>query len=138
MPNLYLSRGLPGSGKSTAARRFIEDNPGIVRVNRDDLRFMLYGIYWGPPIDEEIITFVQDSLVRAALADGRDVYCDDMNLSEIAVSHRMADARSTPGVHVVWHDFTDVPLSVCQERDARRERHVGADVIRSLYDRYIK
>lgn len=137
MSTLYLSKGLPGSGKSTACRRFVEGTD-IIRVNRDDIRFMLYGIYWGPPIDEETVTFVQDTLVRAALADGRDVYCDDMNLSQIAVSHRLADAQSVPGTQIVWHDHTDVPLSVCQERDAARDRVVGADVIRGLHERYIQ
>lgn len=136
MTTLYLSRGLPGSGKTTACRRFIEGTD-IVRVNRDDIRYMLYGIYWGPPIDEEIVSFVQSTLVRAALADGRDVYCDDMNLSNIAVESRMADARSIPGTKIVWHDHTAVPLCVCQERDAARDRHVGADVIRSLWETYI-
>lgn len=138
MSTLYLSKGLPGSGKSTACRKVIERDPSIVRVNRDDLRFMLYGIYWGPPIDEDVVSLAQSAIVRAALAAGRDAYCDDMNLSEIAIESRMADARSVPGTKVVWYDHTDVPLSVCQERDARRDRVVGAEVIRGLWERYIK
>lgn len=135
MPILYLSKGLPGCGKTTAARKFIEANPGIIRANRDEIRFMVFGKYWG--VDEDTVTFVQQSIINAALLAGRDVYCDDTNLSPVAQSSMLDAARKVPGTKIVWHDHTDVPLSVCIERDAHRERKVGAEVIHGMYDRYL-
>lgn len=137
MTTMYLSKGLPGAGKTSACRKFIDNNPMVVRVSRDDLRFMLYEEYWGGKIDEDTVTLAQYAIMDAALSAGRDVYCDDMNLSEIALEHLMACARRHPDTHIIWHDHTDVSLATCIERDAARERHVGAPVIRGLWERYL-
>lgn len=139
MPILYLSKGLPGAGKTSACRKFIAaSTKPVVRVSRDDLRYMHYEEYWGGSIDENVVTMSQYALIDAALSAGYDVYCDDMNLSEIALTHLHECVARHPGTHIVWHDHTDVPLAVCQERDAKRDRQVGADVIRGLYERYIQ
>ena len=38
---VILMRGLPGSGKSTYAKKVVEENPNAFkRINRDDLRMM--------------------------------------------------------------------------------------------------
>jgi predicted kinase len=107
-------------------------------VNRDDLRFMLYEEYWGGKIDEDTVTMAQYAIVDAALAAGRDVYIDDMNLSEIALHNLVAAAGRHPGTNIIWHDHTDVPLQTCIERDEARDRHVTAPVITDLWERYIK
>lgn len=136
MPILYASKGLPGAGKTTAARKFIEaSSKTICRANRDDIRFMLFGKYWG--VDEATVSFVQYAIIDAALAADTDVYVDDTNLSPKVQENLLDAARRRPGTHVVWHDHTDVPLCVCIERDARRERKVGAEVIHMMYDKYL-
>ena len=45
MPTLYIYRGIPASGKSTEATRFVAQNPGTIRINRDDLRMSMFGKY---------------------------------------------------------------------------------------------
>lgn len=40
---VIITIGVSGSGKSTWASKFVKDNPGWVRVNRDDLRKVLVG-----------------------------------------------------------------------------------------------
>lgn len=135
MAILYASKGLPGSGKTTAARKVIERDPTIVRANRDEIRFMLFGKYWG--VDEEAVTFVQYAIIDAALRAGRDVYVDDTNLSPTAQKNLLDAARAVEGTKIVWHDHTDVPLCVCIERDDARERKVGPDVIRGMWEKYL-
>lgn len=132
---LYITRGVPGSGKSTFAREWVEENPSRrVRVNRDDIRFMLFGKYWG--VDEKAVTRVQDTLLRSALADGKEVILDNTNLQSKNVVDVLKIAAERPGVFV---EFVDFPIS-CKEavaRDAARDRTVGEDVIRSFYDRFL-
>jgi predicted kinase len=42
MLNVIICKGLPGSGKSTWAKKLIDDHPGqYKRINKDDLRAML-------------------------------------------------------------------------------------------------
>ena len=43
MTTLTILRGLPGSGKTTRARELVADDPRCARVNRDDLRMMMFG-----------------------------------------------------------------------------------------------
>ena len=46
MKKLILTRGIQGSGKSTWARQWVEEDPeNRVRINNDDIRNML-GKYW--------------------------------------------------------------------------------------------
>jgi predicted kinase len=138
MATLHATKGLPGCGKTTAALKYIADDPTVVRVNRDDLRFMLFGVYWGPPIDEEVVTVAQYAAIDAALRAGRDVFVDDTNLSPDVQERLLNAAKSVEGAHIMWHDFTDVPLCVCIERDAHRERQVGPAVIRGMWEKYLK
>lgn len=128
MAEIILTRGLPGSGKSTFAREWVDADPtNRVRVNRDDIRFMLYGKYRG--VDEQTVTRVEEAAVRDALATGRDVVVDAMHLAARYVKKwwRFGEVRTI--------DFP-IPVAECIARDAERERNLGPDVIRGIARRY--
>lgn len=137
MATLHATKGLPGCGKTTAALKYIADDPTVIRVNRDDLRFMLFGVYWGPLIDEDVVSAAQYAAIDAALRADRDVFVDDTNLNPKVQANLLEAARRVDGTHILWHDFTDVPLATCIERDAHRERQVGPAVIRSMWEKYL-
>lgn len=140
-PNLYVTRGLPGSGKSTWAadmRKMV----GGVRANRDDLRFSIYGSDGVLPYEaEEHISYVQRAIVRRALRDGLTVYVDDTNLrlKYVRVWEQMA-AEENAGFVVV--DFFDLPVETCIQRDADRGRAggrtVGKDVILGMHKKFFQ
>lgn len=132
---LLITRGVPGSGKSTYARKWVDENPSRrVRINRDDIRFMLFGKYWG--VDEKAVTRVQDTLLRAAIADGKDVILDNTNLQSKNVIDTLKIAAETRDVFVQFNDF-EISFEKAVARDAARDRTVGEDVIRGFYDRFM-
>jgi len=132
-PTLTITRGLPGSGKTTWART---RQPGAVRVNRDDLRVMLHGRRIPENWAERQVTLAQRGSVEALLRGGVDVICDDTNLRARYV-RELAELGMACGAAVVVEDFTGVPLEVCIERDAARAEPVGEEAIRSMHARYL-
>src|SRR5437899_5797936 len=103
MPTLTITRGLPGSGKTTWAKR----QGGHVRINRDELRRMLHG---GPLLTgwaEVQVTLAQRAQLDALLRAGVNVICDDTNLRSRTVRDLVGLGRAA-GATIVVRDFTDV------------------------------
>ena len=135
MTRLLITRGLPASGKTTFARKL---QPGVVRVNRDDLRRMLHGRRLFTQWAEGQVTHVQRAMVEALLRARADVIVDDTNLRAKTV-REWAELAARFHAAFEVHDFTDVPLEECIRRDAERaeDERVGADAIRRMHDRYL-
>jgi predicted kinase len=138
---LYLSRGLPASGKTTWARALVASRrPGsIVRVNRDDLRRMMADPAYGTPVGavERRITDLAWVLVREALRAGLDVVVDDTNLRAAPTRRWLALAEACgAAAHV---EDVDTDVEECVRRDGARHgpEHVGEDVIRDLAARFL-
>lgn len=134
---IVMTKGLPGSGKSTWAKQLIDKEPETwKRVNKDDLRSMVDNGKWSKN-NEKLILQMRDALITSSLINGKNVIVDDTNLSE---KHEK-DLRA---LAVLWghdfeiKDFTDVALDICIDRDSRREHPVGEKVIRKMYNEFLK
>jgi predicted kinase len=78
---LYITIGLPASGKSTWAKKLVHDNPGqYKRVNKDDLRAMLDVSHFTNG-NEQFVMDTQMFIISEALKQGKNVIVDDTNLS---------------------------------------------------------
>jgi predicted kinase len=150
---LYLTRGLPASGKSTFARNVVEKSNGtILRLERDLLRDQLYSSrQYSAPADateeekaafkqylndrENTITTVQRSMAEVAIKAGRSVVIADTNLrakfaqdwQKFALAH---------GINFEVVDF-DVSVEECIKRDQGRPNEVGEKVIRDMATRFL-
>ncbi|HEY2796149.1 MAG TPA: AAA family ATPase [Micromonosporaceae bacterium] len=134
MSTLIITRGLPGSGKTTRAKQWVDEDPTKrARVNRDDLRAMLHGGYADV---ERQINAARDAAITALLKVGVDVIADDTNLRSRYVRDLRNLALAAGAEFDVW-DLTDVPVEVCVERDAVRSPSIGERVIRDMYERYL-
>lgn len=135
MQQLLVLKGLPGSGKSTFARKWVlEDPEHRIRVNRDDIRRML-GPYWIPS-RENLVTLIEKQSIFSALEQKYSVIVDATNFRPPVIKE-LADIYNCEWV---VKDFTDVPIETCIERDKNRpvEEQVGEEVIRNMYNKYLK
>ena len=134
---IIFLKGLPASGKSTYAKKLVDENPGkYKRVNKDDLRAMLDNGHYTKG-NEKFVIRVRDFLMQEALMSDYDVIVDDTNfhpahlksIQDIAVRHEAE----------VEEVFFNVPFWACIERDSKRgDKSVGAKVIMQMYNDYLK
>lgn len=142
MATLFITRGLPASGKSTWARKQLASRElgSIARLNRDDLRRMGLDPEYRRPVyhAERRISTIRDAALGALLAAGCDVIVDDTNLRAKYVRELLAIA-SKADADVKCVDFLDVPLDECIRRDAERSgaEQVGEEVIRKMHGQFL-
>lgn len=145
MPKIILTRGIQGSGKSTWAKKWIEEDPEHrVRWNNNDFRRML-GPYW-VPTRENLVSAVGTDFIYYAMAFKYDIVIDDMNLNQdywVFIQDRIDDYNDNiftdnPGdrYSLEFKDFFDVSLEKCIERDSKRENQIGKKVITGTYNKY--
>lgn len=131
---VIIMQGLPASGKSTESKKLV-DKENYKRINKDDLRAMVDNKYHSKT-NEKLILKARDSLLSLYLSSGRNVVVDDTNFEQYHID-RITEIASEYNAQVEVK-FIDTPLDVCIERDKKRENGVGAHVIRSMNNKYIK
>lgn len=136
MKTIVLTKGLPGSGKSTWAKELLRKYPGkYKRINKDLLRVMLDNDVH-TTANENFITDVRDVIIEQCLADGLDVIVDDTNLSDKHY-HTICDIAKRVGDVRVFEKYFDVPLKVAIENNSKREKPVPEHIITNMWDKYI-
>lgn len=129
---LILLIGLPGAGKSTYAKEYIETHVNTIHLSSDAIRKELYGdeSIQGDP--SEIFALMQKRAVEA-LNNGLDVIYDATNMTRkdrtgiISVCPKFVQIEA----HVIWASIEE-----CIKRDAARERTVGKEVIDRMVKRF--
>jgi predicted kinase len=129
VPKLRMYRGLPGSGKTTGARKEVVDSGNAGRVNRDDLRAMLFDSVWTGK-REGVVVDCEKALAKVLLANQMTPLIDDTNLSS---RHKDMWSRfaKEQGAAFEMVDCSQ-PLPVCVERDARRPKPIGEAIINRM------
>ena len=137
MKKVILTKGLPGSGKSTWAKGLIDMNPNSYkRINNDDLRKMLDNGHYSYDM-EKFIKKAVDVLVLLALEEGKHVILDNTHLSENSIN-RIKELVKGKAEAIIEDKFLDVSLETCIKNDLKRLDSVGKDVIVKLYEQHLK
>ena len=120
MPRLILLNGPPGIGKSTIARLYADDHPGVLNLDIDLLRRLIGG--WRDRFAEtgEIIRPVARSMAATHLRSGRDVVLPQY-LGRLAEIERFEAIARDSGA-----EFREIVLMDTRERSVRRFGRRGA------------
>lgn len=141
MKTVYLLKGLPASGKSTWAREKIQNNKGSYkRINKDDLRDMLDDGHWTGH-NEKFVLNLRDHIIIEALKDGKHVIVDDTNLHpkhKKRIEQLLSEHKDEIGQVKVRERFFEIDLEEAIKRDLNRPNSVGPQVIKDMYNRYIR
>ena len=131
-PTLILLVGIPGSGKTTYAEKYIEEHPGAVHLSSDKIRKELHGDESIQDNPGEVFSIMQKRAI-AGLDLGYNVIYDATNMTRkdragiITACPKFAKIEC----HIVW-----APIETCIERDAIRNRTVGKEVIDRMLKRF--
>ena len=132
MNNLIVLVGLPASGKSTFAKEKLANEETIV-LSSDELRKELLGDE-SCQTNNELVFSTLYARAKENLLNGKDVVIDATNIN-------MKDRRRTLS-HFQGMDIKRValvfatPINVCYERDSKRDRVVGMEVIDKFLYRF--
>lgn len=134
---IYVTKGLPGCGKSTWAREFIDKNLGtVINICKDDLRAMLHNKHHSKA-RENYIQDIRDMITINSLENNFSVIWSDTNLHPIH-EKRAREIAEKFEVEVEIVDFTHIPIETCIQRDLKRLESVGERVIRDNYRKYLQ
>lgn len=120
MKQFYILKGIPGSGKSTWAKQFVKKEKTWRRVNKDDIRTMLYGDDYDFSVENEnLVDSLQDALIRKTVSEGFNVVIDNTHLTRQSVKKLNKIAESIGDIQVMEKAF-NVSMKECIARNDKR------------------
>lgn len=110
MSRLLLLNGPPGIGKSTLARRYVADHPGVLNCDIDVLRTLIGGWESDFAAAGGLIRPAALAMIEAYLAHGHDVVLPQMltNPTEVA---RFEASATAAGAQLVERFLMDTPAA---------------------------
>lgn len=125
--------GSAGSGKSTAAREYVKNNPGSVIIERDVIRKAHgYGPV-GTPEQEKHVTKVQRGQIEAALLDGFTPVISDTNTNR-GIRNAMIRQIHKYGADVEVRVIHPSLATTLTQNAQRGDAAVPADIVRKMWD----
>lgn len=135
-PKIITTVGVPGSGKSTAIRKMLAENPNAVLVNPDSIRKEVTGSE--SDLSQDVVVWkIAYERTEQAVAAGKDVIFDATFVSSKARARHHLNLKPALmyGAKIVYL-HANTPLKVALERNAKRERKVPVHVIEGMWNSF--
>lgn len=131
-PTLILLVGIPGSGKTTFAEKYIKEHPNTVHLSSDRIRAELWGNEATQGDNNEVFSLMQSRAIEA-LNNGQSVVYDATNITRKDRSYIISLCPKFARIecYIIW-----ASIETCIKRDAARERTVGKEVINRMLKRF--
>ena len=137
MKKLILTKGLQASGKTTWAKKTVDEGQGaFVNICKDDLRALLHNNAHSKGREALVIT-MQEVMTETALSEGKNVIWSDTNLDP-RHEQRAREKFSGKAEIVIEDSFLQVSLEECIKRNQNRSNSVPESAIRDTYNRWIR
>lgn len=115
MPYAIWVTGLPGSGKSTIAKKIADDDPGIMYLRLDELRKKYVSV---PKYTEEERDFVYSCF----LEEGSRLISSGFNVIFDATAHKLKWRKTARAkIKDILEVYVKCPLEVCIDRESKRK-----------------
>lgn len=135
MKKVIFTKGMPASGKSNWATKFVEENQDYKRINRDSIRHMLSN-YTFDNKNEKLVTSIETNMIKTILLEGYNLIMDNMNLNKKNLDKQIIYIKSiVSDVEIVITEFP-ITLSEAIERDSKRDFSIGKSVLKNIWKRY--
>ena len=128
-----MTRGIPGSGKSTFARSFVRENDNWKRVNKDELRAM---IDCGKKGNEKTIIEAETVLIETFISKGNNIIIDNTHIPPENEKRLRIMAMKHGYEFEVKEFLTDIDTCIARDMEREGDACVGENVIRRFYNEY--
>lgn len=128
MQEVIILVGASGSGKSTWAKEFIEQDNNYIRVNRDAVRMQITGTD-SRLLEhhlEKLVSKIIDEQVKTALDNGYSVVLDNTHLKQKYIDEVILKYNHRADIHI---RFFTIPANAAKLRVMRRDNNNRLDYI---------
>ena len=136
-----ITVGISASGKTTWAEEYCRKNGNWININRDSLRFSLFGVsswkeYKFTKAKELLVTLMQEAMIQAAAHAGKSVIISDTGLNKKARDSLVEKLKGW-GYPSRIESFP-ITLEEAWKRDASRANGVGHSVIAQQWTQWLE
>lgn len=133
-PTLKVIVGVPGSGKTTYCKNYIEykNNRRTIHISSDKIRKEILNDENDQTNNNKVFEVMHQRTLEA-LENGYDVLYDATNITR---KDRLSILNKCPSYVIKEAIVCWAPIGMCIERDINRDRTVGKDVIDRMLKRF--
>ncbi|MGL4631190.1 MAG: AAA family ATPase [Leadbetterella sp.] len=144
MRKIIIIIGVSGSGKSTWAKAFCNQNPSYIRINRDAIRKSILNVplneyhTWDNSEKFKIETLVSqqfNAMIISCLKEGWDMVLDNTNLKVSYINEYKKILSENCDSYEISYKRMDLSLNECIVNDKNREDVVGEKVIMEQFQK---